>query len=302
MDKKFTVITTTYNDGKDIKNYLDSINSQTLIPSEIIIVDGGSTDNTTEIIEKYSESSKVHIKLFKGTRLNIAQGFNKGIQSCQTQYLIITCTGNKFAKTMCQDLYNKIIEDKADAAYGLLDGIASTNFSKLYNEAFISKEGNNIMSNRCVMYNKKAFEKIGYFKENFIYAGEDAEFLYRFDNMKLKRDLVKKKLVSWETPKNWKQYIKQRKNYAIGDLQYLGISKCLLRKDELQYYLILILMFMGSLHIIFPIIALFIFLRRLYCGRNISYIKVKLLRETSTLLKILFSLRYIKYSTKRYKV
>ena len=48
---KYTVISAVYNVEKYIVQYITSLENQTLVPSEIILVDDGSTDNTkAEII------------------------------------------------------------------------------------------------------------------------------------------------------------------------------------------------------------------------------------------------------------
>ena len=51
-----SVVCCTYNGASFIQPQLDSILSQTLMPSEIIIQDDGSTDNTLDILYSYAES------------------------------------------------------------------------------------------------------------------------------------------------------------------------------------------------------------------------------------------------------
>ena len=48
-----SVAMATYNGGKYLAEQLDSILSQTHKPAEIIVCDDQSTDNTSEILEKY---------------------------------------------------------------------------------------------------------------------------------------------------------------------------------------------------------------------------------------------------------
>ena len=52
---KISVVITTYNSEKTIEKCLLSIYQQTHPPYEIIVVDGKSTDSTTEIIRRFDD-------------------------------------------------------------------------------------------------------------------------------------------------------------------------------------------------------------------------------------------------------
>jgi glycosyltransferase involved in cell wall biosynthesis len=55
---KVSLVTTVLNEEKTIEKFLDSVISQTRKPEEVVIVDGGSTDETLEKVQKF-KSSKV---------------------------------------------------------------------------------------------------------------------------------------------------------------------------------------------------------------------------------------------------
>ena len=50
---------TTYNSSKYIREQMDSIFSQTILPDEIVICDDCSTDNTVDILKEYMRSGGV---------------------------------------------------------------------------------------------------------------------------------------------------------------------------------------------------------------------------------------------------
>ena len=50
-----TIITATFNSGKTLENTINSVLEQSYDNIEYIIIDGGSTDNTLDIISKYKE-------------------------------------------------------------------------------------------------------------------------------------------------------------------------------------------------------------------------------------------------------
>ena len=53
---KVSVGMTTYNSSKYVREQLDSIFLQTVLPDEIIICDDCSTDNTVNILKEYMRS------------------------------------------------------------------------------------------------------------------------------------------------------------------------------------------------------------------------------------------------------
>ena len=61
----FTVFTPTYNRAHTIRRVYDSLCAQTLRDFEWLVVDDGSTDNTSEIIAKWSEASEFPIRYLK---------------------------------------------------------------------------------------------------------------------------------------------------------------------------------------------------------------------------------------------
>ena len=81
---KVSIITVCYNSQKTIENTIKSVLSQSYKNYEYIIIDGGSTDNTIEIIKKFKK--KIHI--FKSEKdKGIYDAINKGIK-CATGSVI----------------------------------------------------------------------------------------------------------------------------------------------------------------------------------------------------------------------
>lgn len=54
MTVEFTVVMPTYNRGDLISETLDAVLAQTLPPREILVIDGGSTDNTQDVLARYA--------------------------------------------------------------------------------------------------------------------------------------------------------------------------------------------------------------------------------------------------------
>ncbi|EQB5331701.1 glycosyltransferase, partial [Escherichia coli] len=61
MRKKLSIVTVVYNGERFIENAINSVISQKNEQVEYIIVDGGSTDSTLNIIEKYKNKIDIFI-------------------------------------------------------------------------------------------------------------------------------------------------------------------------------------------------------------------------------------------------
>lgn len=71
---KLSVVIPVYNEEKHIKSCVQSLLNGKRVPDEILIVDGGSTDNTIKILKSFPQ-----IKILKNKKKNAAAGRNLGI-------------------------------------------------------------------------------------------------------------------------------------------------------------------------------------------------------------------------------
>lgn len=75
----FSIVTPTFNQGQYIEETILSVLGQNYPNLEYIIIDGGSTDNTVEIVKKYEK----HLKFWVSEKdKGQAYAINKGLQYC----------------------------------------------------------------------------------------------------------------------------------------------------------------------------------------------------------------------------
>jgi glycosyltransferase involved in cell wall biosynthesis len=90
----FCVIVPTYNNHKTLKKVLDSILDFT---QNIIIVNDGSTDTTSEILQQYSQFTQIHHPRNTGKGRALRNGFRKAIELNFEYAITIDSDGQHFA-------------------------------------------------------------------------------------------------------------------------------------------------------------------------------------------------------------
>jgi glycosyltransferase involved in cell wall biosynthesis len=88
-----TVITVTFNAGEKLERTIQSVINQTLKDVEFIVIDGGSTDKTTDIIRKYE--NKITYWISEEDQ-GIFDAMNKGINISSGQWINFMNAGDCF--------------------------------------------------------------------------------------------------------------------------------------------------------------------------------------------------------------
>lgn len=83
----FSIITVCWNSGKTISRTIESVLEQDYQDYEYIIVDGGSTDNTIDIIKEYESRFNGRLRYRSGPDKGIYDAFNKGIERATGKYI-----------------------------------------------------------------------------------------------------------------------------------------------------------------------------------------------------------------------
>ena len=110
---KISVIILVYNNEQFIQQCLETVINQTLKEIEIICVDDGSTDNSLDILIKYSIIDR-RITVLKQNNLHAGIARNAGLTIAKGKYLSFLDSDDWFELNMLEEMYNKIISKNAD--------------------------------------------------------------------------------------------------------------------------------------------------------------------------------------------
>ncbi len=230
---KVSICITTFNEEKSINKLLDSLFSQTKLANEIIIVDGGSTDKTIELISKAWGASRVKkfkkIKLIISKGASIAKGRNLAIKNSKYEIIAMTdggCICDKYWLAKITEPFKKDINVVA----GFYEMTGKSDFQKAL-KPYLGVMPNQfddetfLPSARSIAFRKSVWKKVGGFNEKLDRAGEDTDFNLKILKKNFQIARAKKAIVDWEVPETLLAAMKKFFYYARGDAQIGGLTK-----------------------------------------------------------------------------
>jgi glycosyltransferase involved in cell wall biosynthesis len=184
----FSIIIPAFNAEKTISKSLDSIIAQTFKEIEVVCVDGGSTDNTLEIIKEYSQKNKF-ISFISEKDSGIYDAMNKGIRLAKGKWIYFFGSDDSFFnKTVLADIYDAAKKFNGSVIYG---NVYSTVYGKKYDGEFDKQKilsGN--IAHQAIFYNKKLFAKIGDYNLKYRILADWEYNLRWMNNSRIKRKYV----------------------------------------------------------------------------------------------------------------
>lgn len=160
-----SVIVTVKNEASVIYGLLDSLRDQTIEPSEVVIVDGGSTDGTVERIESYRPRLPIKLLLREGT--NISQGRNEAIRTARGKIIASTDAGVRLVPNWLEELTRPLEEDAAlDVVSGFFLPDPQTVFERAMGATVLPvvndvDPGRFLPSSRSVAFRREAWQEVG---------------------------------------------------------------------------------------------------------------------------------------------
>lgn len=125
---KFTVFTPTYNRARTIHRVYDSLCKQTFRDFEWLIVDGGSVDETDELIEKWKLEADFPIRYIdqknKDARVFKHVAFNIGVREAQGELFLSADSDDAFVSDALE-IFNDYWEDIPKTKRNLFTGVTS---------------------------------------------------------------------------------------------------------------------------------------------------------------------------------
>lgn len=180
---KISIITVSFNSALTIEDTIKSVLAQSNVDLEYIIIDGGSTDNTLEIVNKYKDKiAKIISEPDKG----IYDAMNKGIRMATGEVVGIINSDDFYEhNTVLDEVANCFESSKIDACYGNIkyvdrqDTEKQVRFWKAGNYEKKKLNSGWIMPHPAFFVRKEVYDRFGLFNLDFRIAA-DYELMFRF--------------------------------------------------------------------------------------------------------------------------
>ena len=182
VNPKISIIIVVFNGAKTIGRTIESVLGQTYKNLELLIIDGGSTDGTIEILEN-SKSDKLFFT--SEPDKGIYDAMNKGIEKASGEWIFFLGDDDHFFNdNVLQSIFSNPGTENVDFVYG---NVKSEYYKKLYDGKFdYEKLLQKNISHQAIFYRKNIFSKIGLYNLNYK-THADWDFNLRcFENEEIK--------------------------------------------------------------------------------------------------------------------
>jgi glycosyltransferase involved in cell wall biosynthesis len=176
--KKISIITINYNDKEGLEKTILSVLNQTYQDFEFIIIDGGSTDGSRNLIEKYS--NKISYWVSEPDK-GVYNAMNKGIRASTGDFVIFMNGGDYFNTDSVLEEIIPLLNDNFDIYYGdnynsrhekhkiILKYPEKLDFSFFYSKT---------ISHQSTFIRKKLFDEHFYYNEDYKISSDWDFFIY----------------------------------------------------------------------------------------------------------------------------
>ena len=174
MEELISVVVPVYNKKEYLRKCIDSILAQTYTYLEVILVDDGSTDGSSEIVDEYELHDK-RVRVVHKENGGLSSARNRGIKEARGKYVGFVDADDYIEKDMYANLC-KAYKDYPDITFAQIMSQNVMEFGKVFSP-ILKNSGETVI-----------MEKRDYFKELLLHIGDSSfctklfrnEWLYNY--------------------------------------------------------------------------------------------------------------------------
>lgn len=214
-----SVIMTVLNEGDSLTGLLDSLAAQTRPPDELVVCDGGSTDNTLAVLARYAD--RLPLRIIEAPGANISRGRNLAIRAARGDIIAATDAGVRLAPGWLAELTAPFDNDTVHAVAGFFASDPQTAFETAMGATVLPTldeldPKRFLPSSRSVAYRKLAWAAVGGYPE-WLDFSEDVVFDLRLKQRYGDFAFAPNAIVHFRPRTSLRAFARQYANYARGD-------------------------------------------------------------------------------------
>lgn len=221
-DPDVAIVVPILNEEKTIVNLLESFEKLTLYPKEIILVDGGSTDHTVEVITRYLEEKKFpyQVQVMILSHALPGRGRNEGIHKTECSLIACTDAGGTVDRCWLEDLTSPL---KADPSCEMVIGNCKSDTKNFFERCtfyitieIVSRKQFIFLGGASIAFRRRLWEKVGGYPEH-LYPCEDKDFLRKVKRRGFPVHFSEGAVVYWKSRATLWAFFNQYFLYGRGD-------------------------------------------------------------------------------------
>ena len=219
---KVTIVATVLNEGAAVRRLLDSLAAQTRAPDEVVIADGGSSDDTVSILQTYADEGRLPLRILVESGANISRGRNVAIAAASGDVIASTDAGVWLTPEWLAELVTPFeSEEPPQVVAGFFVPDPQSVFEIAMGATVLPTLDDVdpqrfLPSSRSVAFTRRAWEATGGYPEWLDYC-EDLIFDFRLRELFHTFTFAPRAVAHFRPRSSLRSFFKQYYQYARGD-------------------------------------------------------------------------------------
>jgi glycosyltransferase involved in cell wall biosynthesis len=216
-----SLIMTVLNEERSLPRFLRSVDEQTLPPDEVVVVDGGSTDETLVLLAEWEARAATRVKVVEMPGANISAGRNEAIRLAQHDLIAVTDAGTVLDPLWLKELVHARARDGNDVVSGFFEPTWSSWNERVFATVLMPlldeiDPERFLPSSRSLLVSRSAWQRAGGYPEWLDYC-EDLVFDLALRRAGGRFTFQPAAIAKWSARGTWRAYARQYYRYARGD-------------------------------------------------------------------------------------